>query len=137
IRHSAPKAIAHKMSTLGFHPARRLQPARTIVLDIAQDEDDLLKAMKPKTRYNIRLAERRGVQVRPALNLDDLQAFYALLQTTGERDQFAIHTFQYYEHLWEIFGPGGDNSLLVLLAEHPDEQERKSGPIAGLLALKF
>ncbi len=130
-------SIDRKMASMGFHPAGRLQPARTIVLDVNRAEDDLLKAMKPKTRYNIRLAERRGVQTRPAQNLNDLRAFYSLLQTTGARDQFGIHTFQYYERLWEVFGPDANNSLLVLLAEHPDEQEREARPIAGVLALKF
>jgi lipid II:glycine glycyltransferase (peptidoglycan interpeptide bridge formation enzyme) len=126
-----------KMQALGFRPSGRLQPARTIVLDIDKSEDDLLKAMKPKTRYNLRLAGRRGVVVRRAETLDDLRAFYKLLEVTGERDEFGIHTFPYYEHMWKVFGPGGDKSALVLLAEHPDERERAEGPVAGLMTLKF
>lgn len=129
--------VDRKMQALGFQTSGRLQPARTIVLDLDKSEDDLLKAMKPKTRYNLRLAGRRGVIVRRAETLDDLRAFYRSLEVTGERDEFGIHTFPYYEHLWKVFGPQGDNSALVLLAEHPDEQERAEGPVAGLLALKF
>ena len=129
--------VDRKMLALGFRPSGRLQPARTIVLDIDKSEDELLKAMKPKTRYNLRLAGRRGVVVRRAETLDDLRAFYQLLQVTGERDEFGIHTFPYYEHMWKVFGPGGDNSALVLLAEHPDERERTEGPVAGLMTLKF
>ncbi|MDQ3706670.1 MAG: peptidoglycan bridge formation glycyltransferase FemA/FemB family protein [Chloroflexota bacterium] len=129
--------VDRKMQALGFQPTGRLQPARTIVLDLDKSEDDLLKAMKPKTRYNLRLAGRRGVVVRRAGTLDDLRAFYNLLEVTGERDEFGIHTFPYYEQMWKVFGPHADNSALVLLAEHPDEQERAEGPIAGLLALKF
>ena len=124
------------MAADGFQPSGRLQPARTMVLDIDKSDDALLKAMKPKTRYNIRLAERRGVVIRRAETEVDLQAFHALLQVTGERDEFGIHTFSYYEELWRLFGPEGDNSALVLLAEHPDESERAEGPIAGLLALR-
>ena len=126
-----------RMAQLGFRPSGRLQPARTIVLDIGQGEEALLKAMKPKTRYNLRLAGRRGVTVRPARTLEDLQAFFSLLEVTGTRDEFGIHTFPYYRHLWDTFGPGGRNTLLILLAEHPDEAERQSGPIAALLALRF
>ena len=48
------------MAALGFRPSGRLQPARTIVLDIDKSEDDLLKAMKPKTRYNLRLCRAQG-----------------------------------------------------------------------------
>ncbi|HYP18956.1 MAG TPA: peptidoglycan bridge formation glycyltransferase FemA/FemB family protein [Chloroflexia bacterium] len=129
--------VDRKMQALGFRPSGRLQPARTIVLDLDKSEDELLKAMKPKTRYNLRLAGRRGVVVRRAGTLDDLRAFYKLLEVTGERDEFGIHTFPYYEHMWKVFGPGGDNSALVLLADHPDEGERAEGPISGLLTLKF
>jgi len=93
--------------------------------------------MKPKTRYNLRLAGRRGVQVRQAVTPGDLEAFYSLLTVTGERDEFGIHTVDYYKGLWDIFGPGGSDTLLILLADHPDEQERSSGPIAALLALRF
>jgi lipid II:glycine glycyltransferase (peptidoglycan interpeptide bridge formation enzyme) len=129
--------VDREMAARGFRPAGRLQPARTIVLDLEQSEDELLKAMKPKTRYNIRLAGRRGVEVKRASTLGELRAFYSLLEVTSERDEFGIHTFQYYRELWDTFGPGGDNSALLLTADHPDEAERAQGPIAGLLALKF
>ncbi len=128
-----------RMAALGFRPSRRLQPARTIVLDIGQSEDALLKAMKPKTRYNLRLAGKRGVTVHAAQTREDLQAFFRLLETTGQRDEFGIHTLPYYQHLWDTFGPEheGNSSLLILLADHPDEAEHSAGPIAGLLALRF
>jgi lipid II:glycine glycyltransferase (peptidoglycan interpeptide bridge formation enzyme) len=93
--------------------------------------------MKPKTRYNIRLAGRRGVQVRRAATSSDLRDFYSLLEVTGRRDEFGVHTYPYYEQLWRVFGPEGDNSALLLLADHPDTAERAAGPIAGLLALRF
>ena len=134
---SARKEIDDRMGRLSFRPSGRLQPARTIVLDIAQSEEELLKGMKPKTRYNVRLAGRRGVRVRRAATESDLRAFYSLLEITGRRDEFGVHAFPYYQHLWRIFGPGGDNSVLLLLADHPDEAEREAGPIAGLLAFKF
>lgn len=121
----------------GFRSAGRLQPARTIVLDLDKSEDDLLKAMKPKTRYNLRLAGRRGVQVRRATTPSDLEAFYSLLTVTGERDEFGIHTLDYYKRLWEIFGPDGDDTLLILLADHPEEAQRAEGPVAALLAMRF
>ena len=129
--------VDRSMAALGFRPAGRLQPARTWVLDIGGSEDGLLKGMKPKTRYNLRLAGRRGVVVRRAESYSDLRAFHALLETTGARDEFGIHTFPYYEALWRTFGPNGQDTLALLLAEHPDEDERARGPIAGLLAFRF
>ncbi|MEP6775591.1 MAG: peptidoglycan bridge formation glycyltransferase FemA/FemB family protein [Chloroflexota bacterium] len=135
---SLPKrAVDEKMAALGFRPSGRLQPARTWVLDIEVSEEDLLKGMKPKTRYNLRLATRRGVIVRRAETGADLDAFHSLLETTGTRDEFGVHTFSYYEQLWNTFGPQGSDNLAILLAEHPDEAERSKGPIAGLLAFKF
>src|SRR5204863_7840972 len=127
---------SRKMAALGFRPSGRLQPARTWVLDITKSEDELLKEMKPKTRYNLRLAGKRGVTVHRAAALSDLKAFHALLEITGGRDDFGIHSFRYYEELWRLFGPPADNSMVVLLADHPDEAERSKGPIGGLLAFR-
>lgn len=135
--HVSRSEVDRKMAALGFRTSGRLQPARTIVLDLDKSEADLLAAMKPKTRYNLRLAGRRGVQVRRAETLADLQSFYGLLEVTGQRDEFGIHTFPYYEQMWRLYGPEGSNTALVLLADHPDEVEREQGPIGGLLALRF
>jgi peptidoglycan pentaglycine glycine transferase (the first glycine) len=138
VREATPKSmVSLKMAALGFRPSGRLQPTRTWVLDIDTGEDDLLKEMKPKTRYNLRLAGKRGVTVRRATTLSDLKAFHALLQITGQRDEFGIHSFRYYEELWRLFGPPADNSMVVLLADHPDEAEQSKGPIGGLLAFRF
>lgn len=129
--------VDHKMTALGFRPANRLQPARTWVLDISGTEDEILKGMKPKTRYNLRLAGRRGVIVRQAEDYNDLRAFHALLETTGTRDEFGIHTFPYYDALWRTFGPNGQNTMALFVADHPEEAEQAQGPIAGLLAMRF
>ncbi|HEX2987326.1 MAG TPA: peptidoglycan bridge formation glycyltransferase FemA/FemB family protein [Chloroflexota bacterium] len=129
--------VDRTMAGLGFRPSGRLQPARTIVLDLHKSEEDLLKAMKPKTRYNLRLSERRGVRVRRAESIGDLREFYSLLEVTGNRDEFGIHSLRYYEHLWKLFGPSGANSMLLLLADDPDDAERAAGPIAGLVVLQF
>src|SRR5258707_13006909 len=59
--------------------------------------------MKEKWRYNLRLAARKGVGVRGAQSSADLQGWYTLLETTGERNQFGIHTLDYYRKAWDIF----------------------------------
>jgi peptidoglycan pentaglycine glycine transferase (the first glycine) len=73
------------------------------VLDITPDEEGLLAHMKDKWRYNLRLAGRKGVQVRAAQTVEDVRNWYRLLQTTGQRDQFGIHTLDYYVQAWRIF----------------------------------
>ena len=82
---------AERLLTLGFHPSPLdgVQPRRTFLVDISADEDAILAAMKQKTRYNVRLAERKGVQVREATEAD-LPSFHALMAATGERDAFGI-----------------------------------------------
>jgi peptidoglycan pentaglycine glycine transferase (the first glycine) len=104
------------MAAMQFHPVHPIQPLRTILLDLNPEEETLLAGMKEKWRYNIRLAGRKGVQVRVAQTIEDVRAWYALLQTTSIRDQFGIHTFDYYRRAWQIFVPG--NQAQLFLAEH-------------------
>jgi len=99
-----------------MQPIHAVQPARTIILDITPDEATLLAQMKEKWRYNVRLAGRKGVTVRIAETIEDVQAWYRLLETTGERDQFGIHTLSYYIQVWRTFTPR--NQARLLLAEH-------------------
>ena len=86
--------------------------ARTILLDLTKTEDEILAAMNQKTRYNIRLAARKGVVVREG-TADDLPAFYALTQITGARDGFGVHSADYYRAAFELFVPRGWARLFV------------------------
>ncbi len=109
--------------TGGFQESQdTIQPMRTIIVDLSGDEDDILARMKQKTRYNIRLASKKGVKVNPSADFD---AFYELMQTTGERDQFGIHSFEYYRTAYNLFSPEGKCELL--LATYEGE------PIAALM----
>jgi lipid II:glycine glycyltransferase (peptidoglycan interpeptide bridge formation enzyme) len=95
----------------GFHcSSHSIQPRRTIVVDLRGSEDDILSRMKQKTRYNIRLAARKGVSVRPSADVD---VFFRLMQTTGERDQFGIHTLEYYQKAFNLFKSKGACELLL------------------------
>jgi peptidoglycan pentaglycine glycine transferase (the first glycine) len=122
IEPALPDADAHRkcLHTLGFSPSPldSVQPRRTLVVDIAPDEDAILAAMKQKTRYNVRLAGRKGVMVREASEAD-LPAFHALMATTGERDAFDVHTPAYYESAFRLFAPR--NQARLLLAEVEQE----------------
>ncbi|HLX41329.1 MAG TPA: peptidoglycan bridge formation glycyltransferase FemA/FemB family protein [Ktedonobacteraceae bacterium] len=113
-----------------FSPTQAIQPARTILLDLAPTESMLLAQMKEKWRYNVRLASRKGVIIRVAQTLDDVLAWYELLQTTGERDQFGIHTRNYYCDAWRIFA--SRQQLRLLLAEH--DGRLLAGIFVGLFA---
>ncbi|NLE46740.1 MAG: peptidoglycan bridge formation glycyltransferase FemA/FemB family protein [Chloroflexi bacterium] len=98
---------------LGFRSAPlTVQPRRTLIVDITPDEDTILAGMKSKTRYNVRLAARKGVTVRTA-EAADLATFNALMATTGERDAFGVHTPEYYQLAYELFVPRGWARLLL------------------------
>ncbi len=118
------------MHTLHFQPVQAIQPLRTILLDLTLDEDTLLAQMKEKWRYNIRLAGRKGVRVRVARTIEEVRAWYTLLQTTAIRDDFGIHTLDYYLRAWRIFDPR--NQARLFLAEY--QGQLLAGIFVGLMA---
>ncbi len=87
-----------------------VQPRRTIVVSLDGTEEDWLGRMKQKTRYNIRLAEKKGVVVRIS---SDLAGFYQLMQVTGQRDGFGVHNLDYFQQVYNLFHPTGMCDLLV------------------------
>jgi peptidoglycan pentaglycine glycine transferase (the first glycine) len=97
----------------GFRPSPQpIQPRRTIVVDLNAEPDAIMARMKQKTRYNIRLAGRKGVTVRPG-DGGDLPAFYRLMEDTARRDGFAIHSQAYYEAVHRLFVSAGQGRLLL------------------------
>ena len=87
-----------------------IQPPRTIIVDIRGTEDEILARMKQKTRYNIRLAEKKGVTVRA---WDDIESFHSMMLITGGRDGFGIHSLEYYKRAYELLQPKGLGEILV------------------------
>ncbi len=71
-------------------------PAHTIYMDLKKDEESLFKQMKPKTRYNIHLSERKGVMVRQA-GFEEFSTWYALYRETAERNRFFLHPESYFK----------------------------------------
>ncbi len=88
---------------------RTIQPRRTVLINLEGEEQQLLAGMKQKTRYNIRLAEKKGVSVSPS---QDLTGFYELMRVTGQRDGFAVHSLEYYQRAWQLFAPREECVLL-------------------------
>jgi peptidoglycan pentaglycine glycine transferase (the first glycine) len=111
----------------GFQPGlQEIQPRRTLLVDLSGDEAALLGRMKQKTRYNIRLAQKKGVQVHPS---DDLNTFYSLMQVTGQRDRFGVHSLDYYRRAYELFHPS--RACELLLADLDGE------PLGGLMVFAW
>ena len=113
-------AIAATLRAWGFQPTpHTVQPPRTILVDLSGSEAEVLARMKHKTRYNIALASRKNVTVRPARNADEVTTFAALLRLTAARDGFGVHTPDYYRRAYELFHPLGECELF--LAEYVGE----------------
>ncbi|MCC6643280.1 peptidoglycan bridge formation glycyltransferase FemA/FemB family protein [Candidatus Peregrinibacteria bacterium] len=128
--------VGWRWKELGFKGAHaHYQPENTLMIDLSGSENDILAQMKPKGRYNIKLAEKKGVEVKSvdgeSGELADLEAkvteFYGLLSETTARDGFSGHGRDYYL-----------NMLLVLKDKAKLYIAYWGGvPIAGILVTFF
>ena len=87
---------------VSFKKIPDFQPSKTIILDLTKSEEEILDKMHPKTRYNIRLAEKRGVRVKISQNQNEIEIFLKLLEKTAQRDKFKIYPFYYYRKLLQL-----------------------------------
>lgn len=92
-----------------------VQPRHTLVLDLTKIEEELLKEMHPKTRYNIGLAARRGVTIRFSTEVSDLEKFLTLSKAVAARSDFNFHPDDYYRAMREVLVPA--NMFEIALAE--------------------
>jgi lipid II:glycine glycyltransferase (peptidoglycan interpeptide bridge formation enzyme) len=99
-----------------------------VLLDLDRAEEELLAAMKQKTRYNVRLAMRRGVTVREGA-VEEIDTFYQLYAETSRRDGFPIRPPEYYRDGWGSFLEEGLAHLLLAEAE--------GETVAGLILFTF
>jgi lipid II:glycine glycyltransferase (peptidoglycan interpeptide bridge formation enzyme) len=118
--------LANLYTELGFQASpQSVQPARTITVDLRDDEDDLLMRMKSKTRYNIRLAGRKGVEVKA---WSDIAAFADMMEETADRDEFGAHNKAYFRRAYDLFHPSGACELFVA--------EVEGSPVAAIMVFK-
>ena len=104
-------SLASDLQASGFiHSQHTVQPRRTLIVDLQGTEEEILARMHQKTRYNIRLATRKDVVVRP---WDDLDAFGLMMQETAERDEFGVHVPSYYRMAYNLFHPRGACEIFV------------------------
>jgi len=85
----------------------------TVILDLNKTEDELLKNLHPKHRYNMKLAQKNGVMIEKAKSLADFEVFFDLLYVTSLRQKYYIHPKHYYQKIWEILSPKGMCHILT------------------------
>lgn len=104
-----------------------IQPSRTVKVPLLDDEQ-LLGQMHQKTRYSVRLADRRGVSIeRSPVDAANVRSFFDLLTDTSQRNEFGIHEEAYYADFLHAFG---DDAILMFAMV--DDQRA-----AGLIAARF
>lgn len=106
----------------------QIQFRNTVTLDLTLSEDELLARMKQKTRYNVRLAAKKGVTLRAGTETD-LDTLYRMYAETSVRDGFVIRDQQYYLDLWRGFLHAG--MLEPLIAEVEGD------PVAAVMIFRF
>jgi lipid II:glycine glycyltransferase (peptidoglycan interpeptide bridge formation enzyme) len=128
-RDETGEAVAADLLALGWRFSQeQVQFRNTVQVDLAAPPAALLGRMKQKTRYNIRLAQRKGVRVRP-VSAEDLDLLYQMYVETSLRDGFVIRERAYYLTLWQTFLEAG--MLDPLIAEVAGE------PVAAIVVFRF
>lgn len=123
-----PSPVAGELERFGLVIAPPVQMRSTIWVDLTASEEEILARQKPKTRYNTRLAERKGVTVVEGGSAD-VDAWYRLYETTAQRDGFSIHGREYYRLVLDTLHPR--DMARLLLAYHGGDL------LAGIIVFAF
>ena len=113
-----------------LYSSDQIQFKNTVVIDLNPSEEELLAQMKQKTRYNIRLAEKKGVNLRVG-NQEDLGMLYKMYAETSIRDGFVIRDEDYYKTVWNLFMKAGSPACVPLIADVNGE------PVAAIFVFYF
>ena len=105
--------LEKEIKDLGLIKGRRLFTPTSFWIDLTNSEEDLLKSFHPKTRYNIRLAEREGVTVSEDNSDEAFEKYLELTNETSKRQGFYAHTEKYHRLMWKFLKPAGIAHLLV------------------------
>jgi lipid II:glycine glycyltransferase (peptidoglycan interpeptide bridge formation enzyme) len=96
----------------GCEPGRALFTPYSFVIDLSKNEDELLAQMKPKTRYNVRLAEKNGVTVTEDTSDAGFEEYMKLLKLTTSRQGFYAHSENYQRQMWQAMNGAGMARIL-------------------------
>ncbi len=112
-----------------LRPSKPIFATQTILLDLTKSEEEFLADMKQKTRYNVRLAQKKGVVVEERDDPEALEIFLKLQKETAQRQGFFVHPDSYYRTVWEVLRPKDMAHLLVAKVENT--------PVVAWLLLKY
>ena len=131
IEDNTGQAVMSELERRGWiFSSDQIQFRNTVLIDLSPTEDEMLARMKQKTRYNVRLAEKRDVTVRTG-TLDDLPVLYKMYAETSVRDGFVIRDEGYYQTVWQTFMQSKSPTCEPLIAEVGGE------PMAAIFVFYF
>jgi peptidoglycan pentaglycine glycine transferase (the first glycine) len=108
----------------------QIQFKNTVLIDLSLSQEELLARMKQKTRYNIRLAEKKGVSLRIGTQ-GDFGMLYKMYAETSVRDGFVVRDEGYYQTVWSSFMNSKEPTCEPLIAEVDGE------PVAAIFVFYF
>lgn len=109
----------YKVRNRKFGKNELIQPRYNMILNISgKTEEEVFKGYSEKTRYNVRVAKRKGVTVRYSRDVEDLKTFYNLYVVTGIRDKIASRPYDYFERMLNTFD---ENHMRIYIAEFEGE----------------
>ena len=114
----------------------QIQFRNTVLIDLSAPEEEMLARMKPKTRYNIRLSEKKGVSVRVG-TLGDLPMLYKMYAETSVRDGFVIRDENYYMTVWKLFMQDQSSTFDFRPLTIPLVAEVDGEPVAAIFLFMF
>ncbi len=111
------KEISSLASNFNWVKGKPLFTKYTFQLDISKTEEDLLKNMHQKTRYNLRLAEKKGVEIIEDNTLKGFEDYWKLMEETTKRQGFFAHTKEYHQKMWQTMTESGMGHLFKAVYE--------------------
>ena len=99
------KSLGFRINDKGKNFSDGIQPRYVFRLDIkGKTEDEIFSAFHQKTRYNVRLATKKGIEIREGTR-EDLKDFHRIMEVTGKRDDFMIRPLSYFEKMYDELTP--------------------------------
>lgn len=117
------KRVVKKLKNAGCVEGKTFFTKQTFYIDLIKNEEELMKSFSSKTRYNIRLSEKRGVRVEIDNSQGAFEKYLELTFETAKRQNFFSHTPRYHKLMWEHL--------------HTRRVEAGKEPIANLIVAKY
>jgi len=127
------------LRSAGFRKTKSISPQETLIIDLSRSENELLAAMHPKTRYNLRLAQKKKIIIEETIDPEQIKFLYKMLEETAARDKIGIFPKNHYQKMLAVLGEKGILKLFLakIEASELDQNKSKFDYLAGILVSFF